>query len=1115
MRKLSRDPLREAILKCLVAGSMATAMNVYADCNIIYGVHDEGLNNSQFVTIDRGTYAVSPLGAMNPGRDIEGLDMNKAHELYGSSGDDPEGHPAGHLYKISTVDGSPQSIGDICFDVQDTEVCGTEVSAISFNPINDDLWGWSEECGLIKIDINTPENSTLEMPYSTDELHACLSNVKRQRQKYTSTIEDLSWDSDGKKIYYANGDEVYVYTPLTGSLEGPLGGVGLGGNVETVEMLPDSDKTLILIVDGSPHLFNLDIATDTVSVIDGSNIKPYTDIEAVATCIEPSDDDDKSGDDDIDPVETVSCDKMGSNIFAKFNWDGSNYVADDSAANNDSITINADGNGGTWSATDAAITHVVVNTTDANIVDGATDGSFNNSDGITTVEFCGTPVVPEPPQITSCPDESGILLAKFEWNGSNYAFEKPEANSDVVTITGDAENGTWSATTANINYVILKGGTSTGSYAPDSAQGETFSNTSIPVNGGGNIPDISNIQFCGTMEEVEPVVVDCDIDEPENEWLYATDAVGDRTGDNGFEIYGTAVKQDGDTIIVAISANSTPENPVYYQGENINFTDYVFDFSGTKYAIHFAPDNDSGANAGIGLYENVTFKDVTKKNIGWSSFSSYNRGDLGDLPIHNNYFSWDAQRSVPQEIDSGTKIANDGYTRLTEAELTGMGLDFVNGLTSGQTGTYTFGFSFNKTADMEGDFVSYVFTECINDGIALVNTLPAPMNTQSCPEPTLDSEPTSDPEPIPDPEPTPDPEPILDPEPTDTNASCDVDGGDSVTLAAGGGSNSFTIEFLGKTGNDWSYKVSQTGRDLSHWSLGIENCEGKVVSSSPSSGFESGQGGRSDRLLKDSVNWMVKWDTDGGVADGQVFTLTVDDDYAATDVGVLVKTGGNPKSALGTITAPNCGVAPANCGAVTPELETTSDPKPTLDPEPIFDPEPTTPVEDTDYIAPINPTTGSATVDGDISEWNLNTDLSANMCTAGSVGSDGNCAGNGKVNLSDLYSRYDCDTNTMYVLVLENAPYEAERSESDAWVTIGGNSNKVVKGSSGNDGTAPDFSWVENASGRTIGYEASFPLDAGTYDNVQVHLNVSNNTSSTGKNGDTASITTPASCPVN
>ncbi|MDM8569586.1 hypothetical protein QUF50_08780, partial [Thiotrichales bacterium HSG1] len=98
MRKMSKNPLREAIIKCLMVGGMTATMNVYADCSVIYGVHDEGLNNSQFVTIDRATYAVTPLGKMHPGYDIEGLDMNAAKKLYGSSGDDPEGHPAGHLY---------------------------------------------------------------------------------------------------------------------------------------------------------------------------------------------------------------------------------------------------------------------------------------------------------------------------------------------------------------------------------------------------------------------------------------------------------------------------------------------------------------------------------------------------------------------------------------------------------------------------------------------------------------------------------------------------------------------------------------------------------------------------------------------------------------------------------------------------------------------------------------------------------------------------------------------------------------------------------------------------------------------------------------------------------
>jgi hypothetical protein len=161
------------------------------------------------------------------------------------------------------------------------------------------------------------------------------------------------------------------------------------------------------------------------------------------------------------------------------------------------------------------------------------------------------------------------------------------------------------------------------------------------------------------------------------------------------------------------------------------------------------------------------------------------------------------------------------------------------------------------------------------------------------------------------------------------DAVCAIEGGDSETLAAGGGDNSFTIEFLGKNGNEWSYKVSQTGRNLSHWSLGIENCQSNVTggTGSHTGNIETGPGGNSDQLLKDTgVDWMVKWDTDGGVGSGEVFTLTLNGDYGATDIGVLVKTGGNPQSAVGTITAPNCSIpAPANCGGSEPPVVDTDE----------------------------------------------------------------------------------------------------------------------------------------------------------------------------------------------
>lgn len=164
------------------------------------------------------------------------------------------------------------------------------------------------------------------------------------------------------------------------------------------------------------------------------------------------------------------------------------------------------------------------------------------------------------------------------------------------------------------------------------------------------------------------------------------------------------------------------------------------------------------------------------------------------------------------------------------------------------------------------------------------------------------------------------------------------------------------------------------------------------------------------------------------------------------------------------------------------------------------------PVE-VNHVTVVTPTTGTAVVDGNISEWNTSAgspDFSAKMCTAGSIGADGNCEGSGKVQLSTMYSRYDCNTGTMYVLVLATDGHTPNRSANDAWVKI-----YDLAQSSQVDGNSSSFAWVY--SGSTLrGYEASFKVAADTtYNDVQVHLQVDGNTSSTGKNGDTMKLIIP------
>lgn len=246
-----------------------------------------------------------------------------------------------------------------------------------------------------------------------------------------------------------------------------------------------------------------------------------------------------------------------------------------------------------------------------------------------------------------------------------------------------------------------------------------------------------------------------------NMWTYVKDYAGDGTGSGpilnldgmkvadgvNYEIYGVAIREENGYITIAMNARmglrgEDLNSPQAVDG-NISWSDFVFDMvtkdasgnftgSNAKYAIHFAPGTDSGVTE-LGLYKNVTLKDVTKENYGWSSMSSYNRGDLGNLPKQNGYFAsvYSKNYSVPMSIATGTKVADDGFRLLSSAELAKMKLNFATGLgmQANKLGEYTFGFTFKKQADMQGDFVAYVFTECTNDGTAIVNRLPLASST--------------------------------------------------------------------------------------------------------------------------------------------------------------------------------------------------------------------------------------------------------------------------------------------------------------------------------------------------------------------------------------------------
>jgi hypothetical protein len=248
-----------------------------------------------------------------------------------------------------------------------------------------------------------------------------------------------------------------------------------------------------------------------------------------------------------------------------------------------------------------------------------------------------------------------------------------------------------------------------------------------------------------------------------NGWNYARDYFNDGTGGeevfngrtaSGYEIYGMALHQDGDTITVAVNTNMGLEGR-YYNGandKNIGWGDFLFSVGGEQYGIHFAETNDSfgrglnnatldaaqGTNP-VGLYKDVTTKNVTAKNSGWSTIKKHydytkNRAQnvtdrnagiksLGDLESSETSF-YTTSRTAPTSIKSGTKVENDNFQLLNSTQLSSLGLNFSNafGVENNKLGTQTFGFSFTKTPEMLGEFVSYLFAECTNDGIALKGT---------------------------------------------------------------------------------------------------------------------------------------------------------------------------------------------------------------------------------------------------------------------------------------------------------------------------------------------------------------------------------------------------------
>lgn len=132
--------------------------------------------------------------------------------------------------------------------------------------------------------------------------------------------------------------------------------------------------------------------------------------------------------------------------------------------------------------------------------------------------------------------------------------------------------------------------------------------------------------------------------------------------------------------------------------------------------------------------------------------------------------------------------------------------------------------------------------------------------------------------------------------------------------------------------------------------------------------------------------------------------------------------------------------------------------------------------------APAANTGSGITVDGDLSEWS-SADFFANMYRA---------AKSDKEVESELWLRYDCSTNILYVAVKAAAGVTIIASDDDNYVKFGQNDKRVDGNDAPPDGTQPNFAYA----GET-GWEASFSVAPGTYPDLNVHAQVQHDGSQT------------------
>ncbi len=249
---------------------------------LVYNVHDEGLNDSQFFTVDIKNQEVNILGESYLKHDIEALDIHPQNgELYAASGDDTNWNKRGYLYKVNKIIGHLMGIGPIEKLTDSGYTRCKEVDALSFHP-DGTLWGWAQDCGLLTINTDTGKADVI-IPASQVE------------------VEDITWNTAGTTLYgvenlhrnhhpdshraldFDQGVRLWTYNSKSG-IDTVCDDITQSlKEIEALETLPD-DSLLFGFhgIDGILNVGALDVQNCQLIAQEELPTVPYNDVEGIA-----------------------------------------------------------------------------------------------------------------------------------------------------------------------------------------------------------------------------------------------------------------------------------------------------------------------------------------------------------------------------------------------------------------------------------------------------------------------------------------------------------------------------------------------------------------------------------------------------------------------------------------------------------------------------------------------------------------------------------------------------------------------------------------------------------------------------------------------------------------